>query len=233
MKLKPIKLKKISDQVFEQLRESIFRGEIKAGEQLMPERDLALALEVSRTSVRNAINRLVVMGLLEQKQGQGTFVRQPQLQPKNPLAAAIQTQNATLEDLLEFRMGLECNAAFLAAQRALEKDMAFLEKSLEEMKSEVASGGLGTEADVSFHMAVAYATQNPIQVHLMRLFYDYLFVGIKENLAHLYKERSNIEHILRQHTDIFGAIRSREPERAFHAMQCHINFVLEFFRSRN
>ena len=67
----------------------------------------------------------------------------------------------------------------------------------------------------------------------MRLFYDYLFVGIKENLAHLYKERSNIEHILRQHTDIFGAIRSREPERAFHAMQCHINFVLEFFRSRN
>lgn len=230
--LKPIKPKKVSDQVFDQLRELIFRGEFKPGEQLMPERELSEALDVSRTSVRNAINKLVVMGLLDQKQGQGTFIREPESRPKNPLAVAMATQDATLEDLLEFRMGLECNAASLAATRAVEKDLHFLEKSIEEMREEVASGRLGTEADVAFHMAISYATQNPLQVYLMRHFYDYLFVGIKENLAHLYEDRKNIDEILRQHTIIYEAIRAHDPDQAFVAMQKHIHFVLDFFRSR-
>ena len=73
--LEPIKPKRISDQVFDQLRELIFRGELKPGDKVMPERELSAVLNVSRTSVREAINKLAVMGLLEQKQGQGTFVR--------------------------------------------------------------------------------------------------------------------------------------------------------------
>jgi GntR family transcriptional repressor for pyruvate dehydrogenase complex len=172
------------------------------------------------------------MGFLAQKQGQGTFVKKPEMRPPNPLEVAMQTQDASLEHLLEFRMGMECNAAYWAAMRAVEKDLHFLEKSVNEMKAEVASGRLGTEADVSFHMAIAYATQNPIHVQLMRQFYDYLFVGIKENLAHLYEERENIEEILRQHTEIFQAIGAHQPKQAFEAMHRHITFVLDFFKSR-
>ena len=152
--LKPIKPKRISDQVLEQLRELIFRSEFKPGQQIPPERELAEALKVSRTSVRDAIGKLVAMGLLEQHQGQGTFVRVPEPADKHPLAVAMETQNASLEDLLEVRMGLECNAASLAAVRAEESDLQFLEKSLDEMRKEVQAGRLGTEADVAFHMAV-------------------------------------------------------------------------------
>ena len=75
--LKPIKPKRVSDQVFDQLRELIFRGEFKPGEQITPERELADAMNVSRTSIRDAISKLAVTGLLEQRQGQGTFVRKP------------------------------------------------------------------------------------------------------------------------------------------------------------
>ncbi|MGD9975699.1 MAG: FadR/GntR family transcriptional regulator [Desulfatirhabdiaceae bacterium] len=231
--LKPIKPKRISDQVFDQLRELIFRGEMKPGDQILPERDLAEAMNVSRTSIRDAINKLVVMGLLEQRQGQGTFIRSPEFQSKNPLAVAMETQDATLEDLLEVRMGLECNAAALAARRAVDTDMHFMEKSIEEMKAEVRSGRLGTEADVSFHMAVSYATKNPLQVYIMKNFYDFLFVGIKENLSHLYRDPVNIEKILEQHLEIFQAIRNHDDAQAFLAMQKHINFVLGFFRSLN
>lgn len=230
--LKPIKPKRISDQVFEQLRELIFRGEMKPGQQIMPERELADALGVSRTSVRDAINKLVVMGLLKQKQGQGTFVRSPNALEKNPLAVAMETQNATLEDLLEVRMGLECNAASLAASRAVEKDIHFLERSIHQMRKEVDSGRLGTEADVSFHMAISYATKNPLQVFLMKNFYDFLFVGIKENLSHLYEDPKNIDNIIKQHTKIFDTIRDHNPEKAFNAMKRHINFVLKFFKNR-
>lgn len=177
--LKPVKIKKISDQVFDQLREMVSRGELKPGDPLMPERELSEALNVSRTSVRNAISKLVVIGLLEYRQGKGTFVRLPDSRENNLLAAAMTAENANLDDLLEVRLGLECNAAALAAQRAAPEDIQFMAKSLDEMKTEINEGRTGTEADVSFHMAIAYATKNPIQVYLMRSFYDLLFYGIK------------------------------------------------------
>ncbi|MDX2454330.1 FadR/GntR family transcriptional regulator [Desulfosarcina sp.] len=231
-KLKPIKPKRISDQVFDQLRELIFRGEFKAGEKILTERELAEAFGVSRTSVRDAINKLVVMGLLDQKQGQGTFVRSPESKEKSILATMVKSQGASISDLLEVRMGLECNAAAMAASRAVEKDFQFMEKSIEEMQKEVKSGRLGTEADASFHMAIAYATNNPLQVFIMKNFYDFLFTGIKVNLEGLYKIPSNVDTILEQHTLIYQAIRKGNPEAAHRAMKQHIKFVYDFFEGQ-
>ena len=225
--LKPIKPRLIADQVFDQLRELVMRGELKPGQQIMPERKLAEVLKVSRTSVRDAINKMVAMGLLEQHQGQGTFVRVP-ADSQNPLAVVMETQDASLENLMEVRIGLECAAAAYAARRATEEDIRFLEKSVEEMKAEVASGRLGTEADVSFHMAISFATKNPLQVYIMKNFYDYLFYSIRENLSQLYEKPGNIEQIVDQHKAITRAIRGHDAEQAFTAMRRHIDFVLAF-----
>ena len=231
-KLKPIKPKRISDQVFDQLRELIFRGEFKIGEKILTERELAEAFGVSRTSVRDAINKLVVMGLLQHKQGQGTFVRSPESSEKSILATMVESQGASITDLLEVRMGLECNAAAMAATRAVEKDFQFMEKSIQEMQQEVQSGRLGTEADASFHMAIAYATNNPLQVFIMKNFYDFLFTGIKVNLEGLYEMPGNIDTILDQHQAIFQAIREHNPEAAYRAMKRHIDFVTDFFEGQ-
>ncbi len=232
MMLKPVNPKKISDQVFDQLRELITRGEIKPGDQLMTERELSSAMNVSRTSIRNAITRLVTIGLLENRQGQGTFVRTPDPQGKNPLAAAMTGQNIRLEDLLEVRLGLECNAAALAASRAVDEDIRFMEKSIEEMEIEIREGRTGAEADVSFHMAIAYATKNPVQIYLMRSFYDLLFYGIKENLYYLYQNSERIASIQRQHSEIFHAIRSHDQAQSYSAMKDHIIYVLEFYKNQ-
>jgi GntR family transcriptional repressor for pyruvate dehydrogenase complex len=219
--LKPIKPKRISDQVFEQLRDLIFRGHLKPGEQFMTER------------VREAINKLVAMGLVEHRQGQGTYVKSPaDKSAEGSLAAIMGGADVSLEDLLEVRLGLECNAVALAARRADEEDIRELEKSLGEMAGAIREGGLGSQADVSFHMAIAYATKNPVQVHIMRSFYDLLFYGIKQNLEHLYTEPQNTEIILRQHTRIVEAIRNHDPDGAFDAMRQHITYVLEFFKTR-
>lgn len=233
VELKPIRPKRISDQVFEQLRELIFRGELKPGEQVLPERDLADALGVSRTSVRDAIRKLVVMGFLDQKQGQGTFVRGIEALNRSPLAVAMENQDASLTDLLEVRMGLETNAAALAALRADETDIRFLEKSIAELEEQIRNGELGNEADVSFHMAITYATKNPVQIYLMKSFFDFLFIGIKENLRYLYEEPANIDAIFKQHVAIIQAIRNRDPQEAFAAMKNHITFVMDFFRRLN
>lgn len=234
MNLKPIKPKRISDQVFEQIRELIYKGEFKPGQQILPERELAQSMAVSRTSVRNAINKLVTMGLLEHRQGQGTFVSSPERREGNPLAAVMATDEATLDDLLEVRMGLECNAAKLAAQRATETDIIAIKKSLVEMEEDlITTDKIGTGPDAAFHMAVTFSTKNPVLIHLMRNFYDFLFIGIKKNLTHMYMDREALEDVIVHHKEIFAAIERRAPQDAFDAMQKHINYVQAYFRNRN
>lgn len=230
--IKPIKPKRISDQVFDQIRELIYRGTLKPGEKLMTERELAQAMNVSRTTIRDAIQRLVAMGLIIQKQGQGTFVRPVDDTMENPLAKAMEAQDASLADLLEVRMGLECNAAALAAKRADATDIKALTQSINEMESEVTSGRLGTEADTAFHMAIAYAAKNQLHILIMRNFYDYLFHGIRENLSCLYEDPDNIQKILRQHKSILASIKARDNYKAYTSMNRHIKFVLDFFKNR-
>ena len=230
--LKPVRQQKISDQVFEQLRELIFRGRLKPGDQLIPERDMAESMNVSRTTIRNAINRLVTLGLVEHKQGKGTFVAFPDPTEGNPFAAAMSAQNASIYDLLEVRMGLECIAASLAARRAEPSDIQAIELSVVDMKQQISKGGLGSRADISFHMAIAYATKNPLHIQVMKTFYDYLSHGIMESLQFLYKDPDNIHIIVRQHEDILDAIFRKNPDLAYTTMHDHIEYIKIFFKEK-
>ena len=232
VEFKPIRPKRISDQDFDQLRELIFRGEMTPGQKLMPERELARVLGVSRTSVREAINKLEALGFLEQHQGQGTFIRALNEAGMMPLSTVMETEDASLIDLLEVRRGIECNAAALAAKRHGENDKRQMQKAIRSMEKDIQKGGLGTDGDLSFHMAVAYATKNPLQVYIMKNVFDFLFVGIRENLLHLYEDPENIETILSQHNAIYQAILTRDPRAAFESMRRHINFVISFFRTQ-
>ena len=232
MKISPIKPKRISDQVFDQIRELILRGKLDPGEQIMSERELATAFDVSRASVREAINRLTTMGFLEQKQGRGTFVCLPVLEEKNSLVVAMKGEIVSIEDLLEVRLGLECNATYLAAERASEKDIYLIEQSVTTLKKSTAEGIMNAEADVSFHMAIAYATRNSLHIQIMRDLYDYLSIGIKENQYHLLEGSNEMKEIVKQHKQIVALIKKPDPERAFRAMFSHLSFVLDFVKDR-
>jgi GntR family transcriptional repressor for pyruvate dehydrogenase complex len=229
--LTPVKPKRVSDLVFEQLRDLIFKGQIKPGEQLMTERELAENLSVSRPTVREAIHRLVALRLLEHRQGQGTFVVTP-ADTDNRLGVP-QHLDVRLADLLEVRLGLECNAVMMAARRATEEDIRDMEKSVREMEAQIHAGGLGSDADVTFHMALSYATKNMVQIHIMKNFYDLLFYGIRSSLQCLYMEPATLKIITRQHHHILKAVRERDPEAAYSAMREHITFVLDFVREKN
>ncbi len=234
MDIRPIKPKRISSQVFEQLRELIYKGAFKPEQQFPPERDLATSMQVSRTSVRNAIEKLVRLGLLNQIQGQGTFVSSPETREGNPLSELMTTDEATYTDLLEVRMGLECNAAKLAATRATAKDLAAMRDCLEEMAEDLAStNAISTAADTAFHMAVAFSTKNPVLLNLTRNFYDFLYIGIKKNLARMKENELAYQEVLEQHRTIYHHIVNREPQQAHDAMRAHILFVQDYFAKHN
>ncbi|MCE5335967.1 MAG: FCD domain-containing protein, partial [Desulfobacteraceae bacterium] len=169
--------------------------------------------------------------LLEHRQGQGTFVNPAAFSAeKNPFSAIMNDQEVSLVDLLEVRLGLECNAVMMAANRATEEDIRDLEKCLEEISLEIRQGGLGQEPDVAFHMGIAYATKNTAHIRIMKNFYELLFFGISTNLRLLYSRPATLEIVTDQHTRIFNGIRSHDPDCAVQAMKEHINFVLDFFK---
>lgn len=232
MKLSPIKPKRIADQVADQLRERILRGELNPGERIMPERELAAAFEVSRTSVREAINRLTAMGFLEQKQGRGTFVSLPALEEKNALVVAMKGETLSIEDLLEVRIGLECNATYLAAERATEKDIYLMEQSIMKLRNSTEEGITDAEADVSFHMAIAYATRNSLQIQIMRDLYEYLSASIEEYQRYRMESFTRMAEITQEHTQITALIKNHDREHAFRAMFNHLSFALNFVKDK-
>ena len=229
---KEIRPKKIAEQVFEQIQDLIFRGQLKAGEQLLPERELAEALNVSRNSVREAINKLIDRQLIENRQGMGTFVRMPQPgQHDNPLTTVL-GDDISAQELLEFRLGLECNAAVLAARKATSEDIVHLNTVMDEMRQMVKEGSMGHEEDVRFHMGIAYATKNRVHIHMMKRFYDLLYYGIWKSHMFLYLEESNLQVILSQHGKILEAVRNHDTQMAYDVMREHIKFVMEYLAGR-
>lgn len=228
--LKPIRQRKVSDQVFEQLKELIYRRKLKPGEQLMPERDMAKSMKVSRSTVRNAINRLVAMQLIDHKQGKGTFVAVPASKKTNPFAETMSSNKISLYDLLEVRIGLECTAAAKAAKRADSSDINAIEHSIREMKEAIIANRFDSKTDITFHMAIAYATKNPLHIQVMKFFYDNLSHGMGKELHFKYDTRGKTSVILNHHKEIAAAIKDKDPNRAYQAMHDHIDFVKKYCR---
>jgi GntR family transcriptional regulator, transcriptional repressor for pyruvate dehydrogenase complex len=224
-----LKPKKLADQVFERIRDLIFKGDLRPGEQLKSERELSDILSVSRPTIRQAIRKLIELGLIENRQGQGTYICNPmEARGQNMLREMLDWGDASLRDLLEVRMALECQAATSAAQRATAADVAALDRHVKDMRSTIGTGALGILEDVRFHMTLAYATKNQVQIMLMKNLYDLLHFGIEESLKQLYLDPGNIETILSQHQHVSDAIRQRDPDSAYDAMHHHITFVINY-----
>jgi len=222
----PVKKKQISTLVFEQLRDSIFRGQLKPGEQLLPERELANTMRVSRTSVRNAITQLITMGYLETRQGKGTSVVDRRgTAASNPFANIISSGRSSLDELLEFRIGLGSHGVTLAAERATKSDIKFLEDVMDGAAKSGLNAQEETEADIAFHMGIAYATHNSVYVDLTRQFYEYMFYRLKELHCYLYEVRANLDQIERQHGAILAGIKKHDPVAARLSMLQHIQFL--------
>ena len=225
--LKPIKSVKVSDKVYEQLRDMIYRGELRAGEKLMSERDMALALNVGRPTVREAIQKLTEQGLIESRRGVGTFVLGEETRRSNkPLLQLLNGQDFTIVELLEVRLVLESNSAVLAARRATEEDVRIIEQSLNRLL-DARDLERNLDNELSFHMNIAYATKNIVQVHLMKSFYDVLYYGMNLAFPTLIKDEKLDEMTFDQHITIFNAIKNRDPELAGKTMEKHIRVILE------
>lgn len=229
MELKPIKTRKIYEEIVEQIRELVMRGELKPGDKLPSERDLVERLQVSRASIREALSALEMMGLFEVRSGEGTFMRK--LKPESviaPLAWMLSIEKGTAEELLEVRKILEVQAAQMAAQRAQSVDIHEMAEALEDMRQEIVNPELGGEkADLRFHYAITRATKNKILILLMDTISDMMQQMLKTSRAKLYAGKYTPNILYMEHAKIYEAIRMKDSIKAGELILEHLTGVEE------
>lgn len=223
---KPIKHKRVYEEILEQIRQLVKEGHLKPGDRLMSERDMAERLEVSRASVREAFSALDMMGILESKPGEGTFIREvPQDSMVKPLALLFMLYQNSNQEVLEVRAVLEAGSASLAAARATREDLGKIKKELDAMEGDVQSGALGELPDARFHLAIAEASGNHVLLRLMNTVSDLIEETMRYSRQRLFVTEGNKELLLEQHKAIYHALAERNSDAAGEAMRTHLRFV--------
>lgn len=221
-----IKPKKISDEVYEQIKSIILSGKLKPGEKLPPERELAIELGVSRTSLREAIQKLEAQGFLYQVQGGGTFVKTITNGILDTAIEEFVKRDEAIFDLMEIRKILETWGAHTAALRATKEEIDTMRKYLDEMREAKEKGQIGHISDANFHFAISYGTHNVMLIHLMKNLFYWIEKVSYEVRSRMYTNPESHEALFKQHTDIFNAIVARDPERAYDAMLVHMHYIV-------
>jgi len=226
---KPIRPKKLSEEIVSQIKNLIGNGDLKPGERIPSERELAAFLGVSRPSVREAIMVLEAMGFLESRQGGGTYVRSlTERSMADPLASMVERRDPRmLHALTEVRMGLETWSAYLAAKRAEDSEIARMRELYEVMEEQAESGGWDPKIDAEFHLTITAATHNTLQVHVLDTIQTLFQTTIMITLGEFYTKEGYIELLLNHHREILEAIAARDPERARQKMLEHLTLVEE------
>jgi GntR family transcriptional repressor for pyruvate dehydrogenase complex len=219
---RPIKHIRVSDEIVNQMKNLISEGRLKPGDQLPPERDLIKEFEVSRPTLREALKSLIAMGFLEVSPAKRPFVKSMiSERMQDPLSLLIKTDTQKIFDLIEVRKAMEAWSAFHAAQRATEEDIERLQFIIKEMKSAFEKGLSWEKEDANFHLAIAQATHNTIQTHIMSTIYDLL----RESVAKVFTDRAKVKKLLYQHHRIFSAIKNHSPENARDRTLEHLDYV--------
>ena len=229
LELKKIKPKKIYEEVSEMLYEKIRAGELKPGDRLDSVEQLAEQLQVSRSAIREALSALKAMGLIEIKQGSGTFVKStPSKQFDFPLSTLALTNKNDVSDLLKVRKIIEVGAAASAAIHRTDADIQAMMHILDEMKLAQGDGELGEKADFQFHAAISTASQNPLLATILDQVSGLIIETMKETRRiWLYSKKITSEKLYDEHMQIFLAIKQQNEELAKHAMASHLSNVEE------
>lgn len=215
----------LSDELVEQLTDSIRQGFVRPGEKLPSEGELLEEYAVSRTVVREAMSRLRTAGLVETQRGRGSYVlAEPNATPFDVASNEVRTlDDAT--DLVEFRMAVEMEASALAARRRTKRDLAAIYAAYEDLRESAGRPDRTMQADLAFHLAIATAAHNHYFVELLRSFGTGLMVMPGVRLADSESDPAtrHLELIIREHEAIYAAIARSDGDAARAAVRVHLS----------
>lgn len=220
-----VRTSRLYEQIVEQVEQSILKGQLKPGDQLPAERDLAQSFGVSRTAVREAVKTLREKGLVEAYTGRGTFVTNGTsnaIRQSLDLMFRVSQQEGSIH-LAELRQVLEPEIAALAASRIEDQLLATMREAVTAMDRSLQDPDSYIEADLDFHLAMAEAVGNPLILSLL----DSIVGLLREQRSRIFSVDGGPERGQFHHKRILQAIERRDPDSARDAMRAHLEQVRE------
>jgi GntR family transcriptional regulator, transcriptional repressor for pyruvate dehydrogenase complex len=224
--LTPVTRSTLTADIYRKLVSHIIRGVWKPGDRIPPERELGQQLGVGRASLREALKALEIMGMIETRLGDGTYVCQRSEFLSRPLLWAITSSYETeVHELVEARKLIETEMAGFAAERATAEDLKQIGIHLDRMECTVDSPDDFLQSDIEFHLAIGQAAHNSILMNALHLIRNLLqeWIGITLHIEGVAKKA--LEH----HKSIFFAIAKKNGPAARTAMTNHLEEMARFF----
>ena len=226
-KFKPVETKRASEAIYEQVRELINSGELKPGDRLPSERNMLELFQRSRPTIREALRMLERAGYIRTIPGSsGAIIMPPNDKNlENSLADALSIRHISLEELAEFRVSTEMNAAAWAAERRTDEEVEILQTLVTELKDSQDDFQRAMELDSRFHGVIAQAAKNTICVIVNNTFSKLnssFFVQKMESVT-VKGQKKMIQRICQMHEAIFEAIKAGDAEAASAAMRAHLD----------
>jgi GntR family transcriptional repressor for pyruvate dehydrogenase complex len=210
----------------------IVSGKLKRGDRLPPERELVEQLQVSRTSIREAIRALQIIGLVECKQGGGNFIKESfENSLFEPLSIMFVLQNSKPEEILELRKIVEVETAALAAEKINNKELKEIQEIIEQMKAS-ADEELDAKLDKELHYKIAHASGNFLVVNILSAISSLVDSFIKDARDKILKQNENKEILLGHHESLYNALQAHDKSKAAKVMIKHLDFVNEFLSEK-
>jgi DNA-binding FadR family transcriptional regulator len=217
--------------IFAFLREQLLEGAICPGDRLVPERELALQLGVSRPMLREALRALAMLGVVEIRHGVGTIVRRPDISVLGDFFAFALAQSAEMaDDVMEARIAIECQAIRLACRRATVADLENIRQALDRVALTIDDPVQGGRADFAFHAELVRASKSETLLSLYQAMADLL---MRSHLARRELVRAHAElkaDLLQDHQRILGAVADRDEQQAEDVLRRHFAIGDEYRR---
>jgi GntR family transcriptional regulator, transcriptional repressor for pyruvate dehydrogenase complex len=218
-----VRRNKVYEEVAQQIERLILK-KLRPGDKLPSERELAETLRVSRSSIRDAIRSLELMGLVEPRQGAGTIVREISADRLgNPFANALKRRRELVSELLDFRKMLEPPLAARAATHASPDEVSEMEEILRRQEEKQGQGDAAVAEDAEFHYGIALASGNSVVLKVLDIIMDLL----RDTRERSLQVEGRAQKSLAGHRRILAAIKRRDAEAAKAAMRRHIEDVEE------
>ena len=216
--------KPLHAQVVEQIQQLIRNGELTPGDQLLPERELAEKLGVSRTSVRKAVAKLEGMGIIEVTPRDGAYVRRRRLEDAvEPLTQILFQEREKVAYQFEMRQMLETQAAYLAALRRDESDLQSLRELNRQFEAGLRQGDVAFEANAHFHMAIVKAAKNPILTEITVALLTAAMEVYASARRRSFLDAPDSLRFVTEHDQIINAIARQDSDLAAKRMAKHID----------
>lgn len=216
--MEPVKKTRLYEDIIQQIVQKIETGELQAGEKLPTERELVAQMGVSRTSIREALRAMELIGLVESKVGEGTYIKSLSVDKAFlNLAQVVPTDEQFLLDMYEVRILLESYSAKQAARRRTEEHLAQLRHSIELLNKDIGSVEARTKADTLFHQTIAKAAGNTALISVLSLCSELINSSI--TIANAYV---NTLDIVYEHQAMYDAIERQSDKIAERLMRAHI-----------